>query len=46
MLWNEPKGPDFVLEVTSASTRRDDERRKREVYAALGVTASTKDWRS
>ena len=38
MLWNEPKGPDFVLEVTSASTRRTDERRKREVYAALGVT--------
>ena len=37
MLWNEPKGPDFVLEVTSASTRRDDERRKRDVYAALGV---------
>ena len=37
MLWNEPKGPDFVLEVTSANTRRNDERRKREVYAALGV---------
>ena len=37
MLWKEPKGPDFVLEVTSASTRRDDERRKRDVYAALGV---------
>ena len=37
LLWNEPKGPDFVLEVTSASTRRDDERRKREVYAALEV---------
>ena len=37
MLWNEPKGPDFVLEVTSASTRRVDERRKRGVYAALGV---------
>ena len=37
MLWNEPKGPDFVLEVTSASTRREDERRKRDVYAALGV---------
>ena len=37
LLWNEPKGPDFVLEVTSASTRRDDERRKRDVYAALGV---------
>ena len=37
MLWNEPKAPDFVLEVTSKSTRRDDERRKRQVYAALGV---------
>ena len=37
MLWNEPKGPDFVLEVTSKSTRRDDERRKRDVYVALGV---------
>ena len=37
LLWKEPKGPDFVLEVTSASTRRDDERRKRRVYAALGV---------
>ena len=38
MLWNEPKGPDFVLEVTSKSTRRHDERRKRDVYAALGVS--------
>ena len=38
MLWNEPKAPDFVLEVTSASTRRDDERRKRDGYAALGVS--------
>ena len=37
MLWNEPKGPDFVLEVTSASTRRADERRKRDIYAGLGV---------
>lgn len=37
LLWKEPKGPDFVLEVTSASTRREDERRKRGVYAALGV---------
>ena len=32
LLWNEPKGPDFVLEVTSTSTRREDERRKRDVY--------------
>ena len=38
LLWNEPKAPDFVLEVTSASTRRDDERRKRGVYASLGVS--------
>ena len=37
LLWNEPKGPDFVLEVTSASSRREDEGRKRAVYAALGV---------
>ena len=37
LLWKEPKGPDFVLEITSASTRREDEGRKREVYAALGV---------
>ena len=36
-LWEEPKGPDFVLEVTSRSTRREDEGRKREVYASLGV---------
>ena len=38
LLWNEPKGPDFVLEVTSASTRREDERRKRDLYASLGVS--------
>ena len=37
LLWNEPKGPDFVLEVTSASTRREDEGRKRGLYASLGV---------
>ena len=37
LLWKEPKGPDFVLEVTSASTRREDEGRKREVYAMLKV---------
>ena len=38
LLWNEPKGPDFVLEVTSRSTRGEDGRRKREVYASLGVS--------
>ena len=36
-LWEEPKGPDFVLEITSHSTREEDEGRKREVYAALEV---------
>ena len=37
MSWEEPKGPDFVLEVTSPSTRRDDQVRKRELYGRLGV---------
>ena len=38
LLWNEPKGPDFVLEVTSKSTRGTDEQRKRGIYASLGVS--------
>ena len=33
LLWEEPKGPDFVLELTSRSTRRQDEGFKREPYA-------------
>ena len=37
-LWEEPKGPDFVLEVTSRSTQREDQMRKRALYARLGVT--------
>ena len=36
-LWEEPKAPDFVLEVTSRSTRTVDRGRKREIYASLGV---------
>ena len=36
-LWEEPKAPDFVLEVTSRSTRKEDQGRKREVYASLGM---------
>ena len=36
-LWEEPKAPDFVLEITSRSTHRDDQGRKRELYRALGV---------
>jgi len=37
MLWREPKAPDFVLEITSQSTRTQDQVTKRERYAALGV---------
>ena len=36
-LWREPKGPDFVLEVTSKSTRNEDLVKKRALYASLGV---------
>jgi Uma2 family endonuclease len=37
MLWQEPKGPDFVLEITSRSTRTRDQGPKRGTYAFLGV---------
>jgi Uma2 family endonuclease len=37
MLWEEPKGPDFVLEITSRSTRTKDQCPKRGTYAFLGV---------
>ena len=36
-VWEEGKGPDFVLEVASRSTWREDVERKPAVYAALGV---------
>ena len=36
-LWEEAKGPDFVLEITSRSTWREDQTRKRELYHRLGV---------
>lgn len=36
-LWREPKGPDFVLEITSKSTRGEDQGPKRGTYALLGV---------
>ena len=36
-LWLEPKAPDFVLEVTSRSTWREDQGRKRKLYGKLGV---------
>ena len=37
LLWREPKAPDFVLEVTSKSTRRNDLVTKRALYESLGV---------
>jgi Uma2 family endonuclease len=37
MLWKEPKAPDFVLEVTSASTRAQDQGPKKGTYAFMGV---------
>ena len=36
-VWEEGKGPDFVLEVASPGTWREDVGRKRDVYARLGV---------
>jgi len=36
-LWKEPKAPDFVLEITSKSTRSEDQGVKRGVYAFVGV---------
>ena len=38
LLWNEPKGSDFVLENTSRSTRICDQGTKRGLYQYLGVT--------
>lgn len=37
LLWQEGKAPDFVLEVTSRSTRQVDQGIKRGLYARLGV---------
>ena len=37
MLWQEPKAPDFVMEITSRSTRSEDQGPKRGIYAFLGV---------
>ena len=37
LTWLEGKGPDFVLEITSKSTKREDEVRKKKLYEELGV---------
>jgi Uma2 family endonuclease len=37
LLWKEGKAPDFVVEVTSDSTRQEDLQRKKERYESLGV---------
>ena len=37
-LWEEPKAPDFVLEIASGSTYRTDRGGKRDVYAGMGVS--------
>ena len=37
LLWQEGKAPDFVMEVTSVSTREEDQGPKRELYARLGI---------
>lgn len=37
-LWEEPKTPDFVFEITSNSTRSKDQGTKKGLYQFLGVT--------
>ena len=32
LLWEEGRGPDFVIELTSSSTRREDQTKKRDLY--------------
>ena len=36
-VWEEGKGPDFVLEVASPNTWEEDVERKPDIYAGLGV---------
>ena len=37
VLWREPKAPDFVMEIASASTWRRDRGEKSGIYASIGV---------
>jgi len=36
-IWEEGRGPNFVLETTSSSTRREDKGKKKKLYAELKV---------
>jgi Uma2 family endonuclease len=36
-LWEEGKPPNFVLETTSKKTRREDQNKKMQIYAQMGV---------
>ena len=38
LLWQEGQAPGFVMEVTSDSTREEDQGRKRDLYARLGIS--------
>jgi Uma2 family endonuclease len=35
LIWKEGKSPDAVIEITSKSTRREDQRKKKELYRAV-----------
>lgn len=37
-IWEERKAPDFIIELTSKSTRREDMRQKKELYEFLQVS--------
>ncbi|MES1239985.1 MAG: Uma2 family endonuclease [Acidobacteriota bacterium] len=37
-LWEEGRPPDFVIEVTSSSTRREDVSKKKNLYERLGIS--------
>src|SRR5262249_23869736 len=43
MLWNDPQGPDFVMEMPSRRARRQDQGPKRGTYAFLGVRQYIQD---
>jgi Uma2 family endonuclease len=35
LIWKEGKAPDLVIEITSKSTRREDQRKKKELYRTI-----------